>query len=167
MGAHALWGQGYPRRRPGAFVDGASRPSPDTARSRALADRPEPSAQGPPARPRSGRRAASLASRGAPQKTNPGEDARPPRQLLVEEMASRTVVRARRPQPRVLLSKQEAATALAMSVRHFERYVQASVPCVYCGQLTLYRVADLERWADSRATPRGRYPVTSEDRPHE
>ena len=48
------------------------------------------------------------------------------------------------------------AGALAMSVRHFERYVQANVPCVYCGQLTLYRLRDLERWADSRASPRVR-----------
>ena len=71
-------------------------------------------------------------------------------------MASRTATATPRTQPRVLLSKQEAAAALAMSVRHFERYVQANVPCVYCGQLTLYRLRDLERWADSRATPRVR-----------
>jgi integrase len=40
-----------------------------------------------------------------------------------------------------------------MSVRHFERHVQANVPCVHSGQLTLYRLRDLEGWADKRATP--------------
>jgi hypothetical protein len=66
-------------------------------------------------------------------------------------MPSQTLTARSRPQPRVLLSKQEAAAALSMSVRHFERYVQAHLPCVYSGQLTLYRPRDLEHWADSRA----------------
>ncbi len=56
-----------------------------------------------------------------------------------------------RPQPRVLLSKREAAMALGMSVRHFERHVQRSIRCVRSGQLTLYPIADLERWADQEA----------------
>jgi len=76
--------------------------------------------------------------------------------LRPQEMASRIATPTPRPQQRTLVSKQEAAAALAMSVRHFERYVQANVPCVHCGQLTLYRPRDLERWADSRATPRVR-----------
>jgi hypothetical protein len=67
-------------------------------------------------------------------------------------MAPRTATTTPRPQPRVLLSKREAATALGMSVRHFERFVQANVPFAQCGQLTLYRLRDLERWADSRVT---------------
>jgi integrase len=52
----------------------------------------------------------------------------------------------------VLLSRQQAAAALAMSLRHFERNVQPSLPCVRSGQLMLYRTKDLESWADERAT---------------
>jgi hypothetical protein len=61
-----------------------------------------------------------------------------------------------RPQPRLLLSKQEAATSLGMSVRHFERHVQAHVRCVRSGQLTLYHLRDLEQWAEDEATINGR-----------
>jgi hypothetical protein len=61
-----------------------------------------------------------------------------------------------RPQPRLLLSKQEAASSLGMSVRHFERHVQADLRCVRSGQLTLYPLRDLERWADDEATVNGR-----------
>jgi hypothetical protein len=57
---------------------------------------------------------------------------------------------------RVLLTKREAAEALGMSVRHFERHVQARLQCVHSGQLTLYRLRDLERWADAEATLGGR-----------
>jgi hypothetical protein len=65
-------------------------------------------------------------------------------------------MKAERPQPRLLLSKREAATSLGMSVRHFERHVQAHVRCVRSGQLTLYPVRDLERWAEDEATISGR-----------
>jgi hypothetical protein len=61
-----------------------------------------------------------------------------------------------RPQPRLLLSKREAASSLGMSVRHFERHVQAHLRCVRSGQLTLYPVRDLERWAEDEATIAGR-----------
>lgn len=61
-----------------------------------------------------------------------------------------------RPQPRLLLSKQEAAISLGMSVRHFERHVQAHVRCVRSGQLTLYHLRDLEQWAEDEATINGR-----------
>jgi hypothetical protein len=60
------------------------------------------------------------------------------------------------PIPRVLLTKREAAAALGMSLRHFERHVQAHVHCVHSGQLTLYPVRDLERWATDEATIGGR-----------
>jgi hypothetical protein len=56
----------------------------------------------------------------------------------------------------VLLGKKEAAAALGMSLSHFERHVQASVPCVYSGQLRLYRPGDLDRWAESHVTTRVR-----------
>jgi len=43
-----------------------------------------------------------------------------------------------------------------MSVRHFERHVQAQLRCVRSGQLTLYHLRDLERWAEEEATVGGR-----------
>jgi excisionase family DNA binding protein len=52
---------------------------------------------------------------------------------------------------RLLLTRKEAAEALGMSLSHFQRHVQAELPCVYSGQLRLYRPADLERWAETRA----------------
>jgi hypothetical protein len=61
-----------------------------------------------------------------------------------------------RPHPRLLLSKREAAAALGMSVRHFERHVQVQLRCVRSGQLTLYHLRDLERWAEDEATLAGR-----------
>jgi hypothetical protein len=53
--------------------------------------------------------------------------------------------------PRMLLSRREAAAALGVSLRHCQRHVQPFVPCVYCGQLRLYRPQDLERWAEDEA----------------
>jgi hypothetical protein len=56
----------------------------------------------------------------------------------------------------MLLTRREAAATLGMSLRHFQRHVQPYVRCVYSGQLRLYRVRDLERWADDEACWRGR-----------
>jgi hypothetical protein len=58
--------------------------------------------------------------------------------------------------PRMLLSRRESAAALGMSLRHFQRHVQPYVRCVYSGQLRLYRLRDLERWADGEACREGR-----------
>jgi hypothetical protein len=58
--------------------------------------------------------------------------------------------------PRILLTKREAADALGMSVRHFERHVQGVLRCVHSGQLTLYPLRDVERWANEEATLGGR-----------
>ena len=55
--------------------------------------------------------------------------------------------------PRLLLTRDEAARSLGMSLRHFQRHVQPSLPCVYCGQLRLYRLSDLDRWVDAEACP--------------
>lgn len=52
------------------------------------------------------------------------------------------------PVGRVLLTRREAAAALGMSLSHFQRHVQPFLPCVYSGQLRLYRPADLERWSE-------------------
>jgi hypothetical protein len=57
--------------------------------------------------------------------------------------------------PRMLLTRNEAAAALGMSLRHFQRHVQPHVRCVYSGQLRLFRLRDLERWADREACERG------------
>ena len=58
--------------------------------------------------------------------------------------------------PRLLLTRKEAAAALGMSLRHFQRHVQPHLPCVYSGQLRLYPLRDLERWADDQACRDGR-----------
>jgi hypothetical protein len=61
----------------------------------------------------------------------------------------------------LLFTRQEAADSLGMSLSHFQRHVQPYVPCVYSGQLRLYRPHDLERWAEAnllkvvRAEPGG------------
>jgi len=52
---------------------------------------------------------------------------------------------------RVLLTRKEAAEALGMSLSHFQRHVQPFIPCVYSGQLRLYRPTDLEKWAEEKA----------------
>jgi hypothetical protein len=53
--------------------------------------------------------------------------------------------------PRLLLTRKEAAEALRMSLSHFQRHVQPFIPCVYSGQLRLYRPNDLETWAEQAA----------------
>lgn len=58
--------------------------------------------------------------------------------------------------PRMLLTRREAAAALGMSLRHFQRHVQPHVRCVYSGQLRLYPLRDLERWAEDEACRQGR-----------
>lgn len=53
---------------------------------------------------------------------------------------------------RLLLTRKEAARALGVSLSHFQRHVQPRLPCVYSGQLRLYRPADLERWIEAEAS---------------
>jgi len=55
----------------------------------------------------------------------------------------------------MLLTRREAAVSMGMSLRHFQRHVQPHVRCVYSGQLRLYRIRDLERWADDEAYREG------------
>jgi hypothetical protein len=50
--------------------------------------------------------------------------------------------------PRLALSRRDAAAALGMSLRHFQRHVQPHLRCIYSGQLRLYPVAELERWVN-------------------
>ena len=49
------------------------------------------------------------------------------------------------------LSRSDAAAALGMSLRHFQRHVQPNLRCIYSGQLRLYPVAELERWVREQA----------------
>lgn len=51
----------------------------------------------------------------------------------------------------VAVCKQDAASALGMSVDSFERYVMADVRCIRRGKLRLFPVSELERWADENA----------------
>jgi hypothetical protein len=55
------------------------------------------------------------------------------------------------PVPRVALTREEAAAALAMSVDSFERHVQPSIRVIRRGRMRLVPVAELERWADEQA----------------
>jgi len=48
----------------------------------------------------------------------------------------------------LLLTREEAAERLRMSLSHFQRHVQGRLPCLYSGQLRLYRLADLKQWID-------------------
>jgi hypothetical protein len=56
----------------------------------------------------------------------------------------------------ILLKKKDAAAALGMSLDHFNRHVHPYVKVVYSGQLHLYPVRDLERWANEQASIGGR-----------
>jgi Helix-turn-helix domain len=53
---------------------------------------------------------------------------------------------------RILLTRKEAARTLGVSLSHFQRHVQPHLPCVYSGQLRLYRPVDLERWIEAEAS---------------
>ena len=48
--------------------------------------------------------------------------------------------------PRYLLTRQEAADSLGVSLDTFERRIQPSVRVVLCGQLVLIPPAELQRW---------------------
>lgn len=64
--------------------------------------------------------------------------------------------RARRSVPRLLLSRAEAAEALGMSVRNFDRHVRDHVPVAYIGDLRFYPLSGLQAWIDEHAVPPGR-----------
>jgi AraC-like DNA-binding protein len=71
-----------------------------------------------------------------------------------DQLADEARRRKQRPSfelPRFLLTREEAARALGMSLRHFQRHVQPYLPCVYSGQLRLYRPEDLRQWAEGAA----------------
>jgi hypothetical protein len=53
--------------------------------------------------------------------------------------------------PTVTLQKPQAAAALDVSVDFFERHVQPELPVIRRGKLRLFRLRDLERWAEENA----------------
>jgi len=53
---------------------------------------------------------------------------------------------------RLALGRSEAAAALGMSLRHFQRHVQPHIRTVYSGQLRLYSIKELERWLERNAS---------------
>jgi excisionase family DNA binding protein len=52
---------------------------------------------------------------------------------------------------KLTVQKQEAAELLGMSVDSFERHVQDELPVIRRGKMRLFRVRDLEQWADENA----------------
>jgi excisionase family DNA binding protein len=55
------------------------------------------------------------------------------------------------PVPRLLLTRQEAAASMGMSLDHFERFVQPHVRMVRSGQKRLVSTRELERWIEAHA----------------
>ncbi len=55
----------------------------------------------------------------------------------------------------LLMSRAEAARSLGMSLRHFQRHVQAEMPCVRSGQLKLYRRRELQSWVNRETDRKG------------
>jgi hypothetical protein len=60
------------------------------------------------------------------------------------------------PVPAVLLRRDDAAAAMGMSLRHFQRHVLPRVRTVRSGSRILVRVAELERWAESEQAAQAR-----------
>jgi hypothetical protein len=55
------------------------------------------------------------------------------------------------PIPRLALSREDAATALGMSLDSFERHVQPTVRMCRLGRMRLVPVVELQRWLDENA----------------
>lgn len=74
-------------------------------------------------------------------------------QAAPQTTTGRSDVSSRRSAPRVLLTRQEAAESLGMSLRTLERYVQPEARIVATGQLCLVPPSELERWAKEHSRP--------------
>ena len=55
------------------------------------------------------------------------------------------------PIPRLALTREDAATALDMSLDSFERHVQPSIRMCRLGRMRLVPVRELERWLEENA----------------
>ena len=51
----------------------------------------------------------------------------------------------------LLLTREQAAEALAITVKHFDRHVAHKLPRILVGRLVRFRAADLEAWVDRQA----------------
>jgi len=56
---------------------------------------------------------------------------------------------------RGLMTRRDAADWFGVSLSHFQRHIQPHLRCVYSGRLRLYRLEDLERFADQAACEPG------------
>jgi hypothetical protein len=59
------------------------------------------------------------------------------------------------PVPRIALTREEAALALGISLRHFERHVQPYIRVVRSGSVRVVPVTELEHWVERAATLAG------------
>jgi hypothetical protein len=55
------------------------------------------------------------------------------------------------PIPRLALTREEAASALGMSLDSFERHVQPTLRLVRLGRMRLVPIREIERWLDEHA----------------
>ena len=55
------------------------------------------------------------------------------------------------PIPRLALTREEAASALGMSLDSFERHVQPTIRLVRLGRIRLVPVREIDRWLDETA----------------
>jgi hypothetical protein len=62
-----------------------------------------------------------------------------------------SATKLRKSVPRVLLTRQEAAESLGMSLRTFQRHVQPHVRIVATGQLRLVPPSEPDRWISERS----------------
>lgn len=53
---------------------------------------------------------------------------------------------------RIAVRRAEAAAALGISVDSFERYVQPEIRAIRIGTLRVFRIADIEDWAEANAS---------------
>lgn len=60
-------------------------------------------------------------------------------------------VSAKRPVPRVALTRPEAAASIGMSVDHFDRHVRPHLRSILSGKLRLWPIRELEKWAENAA----------------
>ena len=55
------------------------------------------------------------------------------------------------PVPRVALTIEDAAVAIGMSKRSFERHVMPDIRIIRIGRIRLIAITELERWANTTA----------------
>jgi hypothetical protein len=54
--------------------------------------------------------------------------------------------------PVIAVTREEAANALGVSLRHFQRHIAPELRTIRSGTVRLYPVPELERWAERSAT---------------